>query len=71
MTNYKWGQMSNFHPLYKGDVYPDWGTKDLPTEAPEDICMHTNCQGCKNGTCSGIHMISCPCEKCTITCSTS
>lgn len=30
-------------------------------------CMHDNCPGCKNGTCSGVHMISCPCKKCTIT----
>lgn len=28
-------------------------------------CLHENCPGCKAGTCSGIHMISCPCRKCT------
>lgn len=33
-----------------------------------DDCMHTNCPGCKDGTCSGIHMISCPCKKCTVQC---
>jgi len=30
-------------------------------------CMHLNCPGCKNGTCSGIHMISCPCGSCSPT----
>lgn len=28
-------------------------------------CLHKNCPGCKSGTCSGIHMISCPCKNCT------
>lgn len=38
---------------------------------PKDVregmkdCLHENCSGCKNGTCSGVHMISCPCPKCS------
>ena len=35
---------------------------------PEQPCLHENCRGCKDGTCSGVHMISCPCPKCAIRC---
>ena len=31
-------------------------------------CLHENCSGCKNGTCSGVHMLSCPCRKCRPVC---
>lgn len=29
-------------------------------------CLHKSCVGCKNGTCSGVHMISCPCPDCSV-----
>ena len=28
-------------------------------------CLHDNCPGCRAGTCNGVHMISCPCPKCS------
>lgn len=28
-------------------------------------CMHKNCPQCRMGTCSGVHMISCPCKNCS------
>jgi len=31
-------------------------------------CLHENCAGCKAGTCNGVHMISCPCPKCSPRC---
>ena len=31
----------------------------------EQICLHKTCVGCKNGTCSGVHMLSCPCKNCS------
>lgn len=34
-------------------------------EDKRDRCLHKNCEGCKNGRCSGVHMISCPCRDCT------
>lgn len=34
----------------------------------DDYCMHENCPGCKAGTCNGIHMMSCPCKKCSPMC---
>jgi hypothetical protein len=55
----------------------EWATKPYQTyTAPygtgtpinEIPCMHDNCQGCKDGTCSGVHMLSCPCPKCTPRC---
>ena len=36
-------------------------------EQPSD-CLHDSCIGCKNGNCSGMHMLSCPCGKCSIRC---
>lgn len=40
------------------EFYKNNGTGKVP-------CMHENCSGCKNGTCSGVHMMSCPCPKCS------
>lgn len=34
----------------------------------EQPCLHDACQGCKDGSCSGVHMISCPCKKCSPWC---
>ena len=28
-------------------------------------CMHDSCTGCRKGTCNGVHMISCPCSRCS------
>lgn len=44
-----------------------------PKQFPDDSmnknffsdCMHDNCAGCKTGTCSGVHMMSCSCKKCS------
>lgn len=40
--------------------------QQIPPHAP--ICLHDSCPDCKNGTCSGVHMISCPCPKCSPRC---
>ena len=37
-------------------------------ETEDNYCLHDNCPGCKNGTCDGVHMISCPCPKCSPRC---
>lgn len=37
----------------------------VPYKYDEDYCMHKNCPGCKAGTCSGVHMLSCPCRNCS------
>lgn len=35
-------------------------------EFPENKgCLHDSCKECKNGEMNHIHMISCPCPKCT------
>jgi hypothetical protein len=31
----------------------------------EEPCLHRSCPACKAGICSGLHWISCPCERCT------
>ena len=28
-------------------------------------CMHEACPGCRSGTCNGVHVMSCPCPKCS------
>ena len=43
-------------------------TNELVSETRGDFCLHKNCVGCKNGTCSGMHMISCPCRSCSVWC---
>lgn len=50
------------------------GFPGVPCEPPKankkffNLCLHDNCIGCKNGTCNGLHMISCPCPKCSPSC---
>lgn len=29
-------------------------------------CLHKSCIGCQTGSCSGVHMISCPCPDCSV-----
>ena len=41
---------------------------ELDLETRGSSCLHKNCVGCKNGTCSGMHMISCSCRSCSIWC---
>lgn len=43
---------------------------DISPTINDSECMHDNCPDCKNGTCSGVHMISCPCPKCSPRCTT-
>ncbi len=42
-------------------VWPKWATDTMENQG----CMHRNCPGCKAGTCSGVHMMSCPCPSCS------
>lgn len=58
-----------------GEVIPgNWNITQIPpyTVSPInntfDPCMHKNCIGCRNKTCNGVHMISCPCKKCSPSC---
>ena len=39
-----------------------------PLNNSSSDCMHDKCTGCKMGTCNGVHMMSCPCKKCSVTC---
>ena len=39
--------------------------KRFKSNAEFSDCMHENCPGCKNGTCGGAHMMSCPCKRCS------
>lgn len=60
-------------PVWNATVWPNnIGTAYPPYKAEQtgtfDPCFHSNCTGCKNGTCSGVHMISCPCKKCSPFC---
>ena len=53
----------------KEELNDSWFPKDefLPKpKEPTSDCLHDNCIGCKNGTCSGVHGISCPCKKCSV-----
>lgn len=36
-----------------------------PNDIRDNNCLHDNCSGCRSGTCSGVHMIACPCPKCS------
>ena len=38
---------------------------DINKQYVQSDCMHDNCPGCKAGTCNGVHMMSCPCAKCS------
>ena len=31
-------------------------------------CLHDNCTGCRNGTCSGAHFLHCSCPRCDPRC---
>ena len=50
-----------------GEVIDQTGTNvsSWPPYAGTNFCMHDNCLGCKDGTCNGVHMISCHCSKCS------
>lgn len=50
-------------PNCSGNLYP----KDNMGKI-EQPCLHDSCAGCQTGTCSGMHMISCPCPKCSPRC---
>jgi hypothetical protein len=50
-------------PIYPEKIPWQFEKNDIRENMKE--CMHDNCPGCKNGTCSGVHMISCPCPKCS------
>jgi len=47
---------------------PDFLKKQIKDKNNIMPCLHDSCNGCKNGTCSGVHMISCSCPKCSPTC---
>ena len=34
----------------------------------EENCLHKSCVGCNNGTCDGVHMLSCRCKSCSPWC---
>lgn len=48
-------------PIYPQKYFPG----DIVIAPHPDICLHKQCIGCANGTCSGVHMLSCPCSSCS------
>ncbi len=49
-------------------IFEDWTPKQFQNPKDtgnKDYCLHKNCAGCRSGTCSGVHMLSCPCKNCS------
>jgi len=47
-----------------GLKWTDQELKDYHKTINKSPCLHDSCPGCKDGTCNGVHMISCNCPKC-------
>jgi len=61
--------IDSFNRLFSGSVSKYSQTIDttVTTVSKErEKCLHSECEGCKNGTCWGVHMISCHCVHCSL-----
>ena len=52
----------------KRSPYYFYTVKETTDRTKVQRCFHDECIGCKNGTCSGAHFLTCTCTKCSPRC---